>query len=609
MRRIMYVCLLAVSLIVPTVAQDQDEIADLDGKTARKSHASVGGRLTGPSNDSGPQIVGSFLRSSHGRNAATADSLVTERENLDRGRVHIRLRQQVAGLEVYGMYVKAAMTPQGELVSVVENVVDAGAELVPAVIDYADALRTVLQHRYRGLSTPNEIASEQNKVTFARGQDFYRDPTVTRMAVPRKNGKLGVGYLVETWTHDNPLWHTVVGGNGKVVYEELRTASDSYNIFANAPTRTPQAVVPGPGAGNAESPNGWVSSNTTIGNNVDAYLDRDNNNTADANRRPVSASQDFLQAANLTQAPTTSANQLVAVTNLFYLNNVLHDKLYRHGFDEAAGNFQTNNFGKGGAGNDPVNAEAQDGGGTNNANFATPADGSRPRMQMYLWNSATPNRDGDLDSDIVYHEYGHGLTWRMIGGMSGPLAGAIGEGMSDMLAIYINSDDRRRRVLAEQLVAGIRRLPYTNYPNTYGDVTGSSVHSDGEIYAATMWRLLQLWEGLRPAAGHAVGPRHRGHEPHALAPGLRRHARRHPRGNHRCCRRVRRVGGVCAVRDRRRRRWTAESVTERHPVVREAGSVHRHAEHRTDRDDHERTRERHLRPAGHVGHLHGNRKR
>jgi hypothetical protein len=28
--------------------------------------------------------------------------------------------------------------------------------------------------------------------------------------------------------------------------------------------------------------------------------------------------------------------------------------------------------------------------------------------------------DGSLDSNIVYHEYGHGLTWRMIGGMSGP---------------------------------------------------------------------------------------------------------------------------------------------------------------------------------------------
>jgi hypothetical protein len=189
--------------------------------------------------------------------------------------------------------------------------------------------------------------------------------------------------------------------------------------------------VNGPGAGNAQSPSGWVSGTTTTGNNVDAYLDRDNNNAADAiNARPVSSTRDFQYAFDLAAAPTTTTNQNAAVTNLFYLNNVIHDELYRHGFNEASGNFQTNNFGKGGAGNDPVNAEAQDGGGTSNANFATPNDGSRPRMQMYLWNQSTPNRDGDVDSDVVYHEYGHGLTWRMIGSMSGPLSGAIGEGRS-----------------------------------------------------------------------------------------------------------------------------------------------------------------------------------
>ena len=74
--------------------------------------------------------------------------------------------------------------------------------------------------------------------------------------------------------------------------------------------------------------------------------------------------------------------------NLFYLNNVVHDILYRHGFNEAAGNFQVDNFGKGGAGADAVRAEAQDGSGTDNANFATPPDGRKPRMQMYLWTGA-----------------------------------------------------------------------------------------------------------------------------------------------------------------------------------------------------------------------------
>ena len=137
-------------------------------------------------------------------------------------------------------------------------------------------------------------------------------------------------------------------------------------------------------------------------------------------------------------------------------------RLYRHGFVEAAGNFQNNNFTNGGAGNDAVNAEAQDGGGTNNANFATPSDGSSGRMQMYLWSTTSPQRDGDLDSDIVWHEYGHGLTWRMIGGMSGPISGAIGEGMSDVLSLIQNDDD----VVGEYSTndsSGIRSAPYTNY--------------------------------------------------------------------------------------------------------------------------------------------------
>ena len=123
------------------------------------------------------------------------------------------------------------------------------------------------------------------------------------------------------------------------------------------------------------------------------------------------------------------------------MNNIIHDQLYDHGFTEGALNFQEDNFGNGGAGSDSVNAEAQDGNGTNNANFATPSDGSNPRMQMFVWTTTSPKRDGDLDSDIVWHEYGHGLTWRMIGSMSGSISGAIGEGMSDVLAILKNGRD------------------------------------------------------------------------------------------------------------------------------------------------------------------------
>ena len=79
------------------------------------------------------------------------------------------------------------------------------------------------------------------------------------------------------------------------------------------------------------------------------------------------------------------------VTNLFYWNNIVHDVTHGYGFDEAAGNFQVNNYGNGGVGNDDVRAEAQDGSGKNNANFGTGVEGVRPRMQMFEWRSSVPN--------------------------------------------------------------------------------------------------------------------------------------------------------------------------------------------------------------------------
>ena len=476
-------CLVALLAVSPSLLAAKKTI-DLSSKGARVHRAEGNAPLSPPSRGARADAVRSFLsQKGHG---AAAQSLLVTSEN-DRGAVaHLRFEQRVAGLPVYGTYVKASVDDRGRVRSVIENLVDPGP-IAPATIGADEAILRAIGFHYpaRALSATSSAF-------------WFRTPSASRVAVPLADGGLVEGFLVETWENEsNNLWHTVIDGEGSIVHAELRTASDTYKIFAVHPGVSTQTVVSGPGAGNTQSPIGWVTNNTTIGNNVDAYLDRDNNNAADASGRPVSATKDFQSTANLTQAPTVVANQMAAITNLFYLNNVIHDKLYRHGFNEAAGNFQTNNFGKGGAQNDAVLAEGQDGGGTNNANFSTPADGSKPRMQMYLWNKSTPNRDGDLDSDVVWHEYGHGLTWRMIGSMSGPLSGAIGEGMSDVLALYINRNDTVGEYVNNN-VNGIRRFPYTNYPNTYSDVAGSSVHADGEIYAAAMWRLLGLWE----AAGY-----------------------------------------------------------------------------------------------------------
>ena len=489
-RRLLTVLALLAGSVSLAFAQDA---RDFSASSARITRGPGGAPVTGPSNQARPEIVSAFLAARH--DGQTLQSVALLRENATpAGIVHLTFGQRVAGLDVYGTYVKAAVNARGEIVSVVENLANVPPALVPATETPRGALEAVLAEYYPGTAADMaELRSSGEMVVFARGPRFSDEPTVTRVAVPMANGAMQTGYMVVTWDRDNILRHTVVGAGRRILVEELRTNTDSYRIFANHPGASSQTLVAGPGAGNAQSPNGWVFDSTTSGNNVDAYLDRDNNNSADSGGRPVSATQTFDYTFNASQAPTTSTNQMLAVTNLFYLNNVIHDKLYRHGFNEAAGNFQENNFNRGGQGSDSVNAEAQDGGGTSNANFATPTDGSNPRMQMYLWTQSSPNRDGDLDSDIVWHEYGHGLTWRMIGGMSGPLAGAIGEGMGDVLAIYANRDDAVGEYSYNN-ENGIRRYRYGSYPLTYGDVTGNSVHSDGEIYAATLWKLLELWE-------------------------------------------------------------------------------------------------------------------
>lgn len=592
------------------------------------------------------QAVAGVLRQ-RGRDAASVAALYETGRSAGRGGVqHLRFEQRTTdGLTVYGAYAKATFDSRGGMVMLIDRLarVPAGS-IAAAQVDAATALRIAMARVHPGVKADFHALETQGATsTFDGGAFFDEAPSVTAVAVPMSDGTLARGWLVETWTSKtNQLHHTLIGGKGEVLDVQNRTANDSYKVFTNAPDKTPQAVVAGPGAGNAESPVGWLSgpaekSIRINGNNVDAYLDADANNRPDAGGTR-NRTKNFLATADLTQTPKTATNREVAVQNLFYVNNVIHDILYRHGFDEAAGNFQADNFGKGGAGADAVRAEAQDGGGTDNANFATPPDGRKPRMQMYLWSgvgfthelqigtpvavtygamgasfgpaltvgglsgsiaAATPadgcsavgaavagkvalvdrgacsftvkvknaqlagakavvvannvggteastmggsdatitipavmitqndgaalrgmsaptgtmrlkatqplQIDASLDSDVIYHEYGHGLTWRMIGNMSGPLAGAIGEGMGDVLAMLVNGDDKMGEYSSSD-PNGIRRYPYAGYPLTYADVTGSEVHNDGEIYGAIGWRLIELFGSARRAdlIGHMV---------------------------------------------------------------------------------------------------------
>src|ERR1019366_8951661 len=191
------------------------------------------------------------------------------------------------------------------------------------------------------------------------------------------------------------------------------------------------------------SPAGWINDggNETLGNNVDAHADWNSDNLPDLPRPQGSPFRVFDFPLDLaTQDPTNYVQ--AATVQLFYWNNWMHDKLYELGFTEAAGNFQNDNFGRGGLGGDAVQADAQDGGGTDNANFSTPPDGSPGRMQMYIFTQMSPRRDGELDAEIVFHEHTHGLSWRLVGGgqaLGDTQSDGLGEGWSDFYGLSLLS--------------------------------------------------------------------------------------------------------------------------------------------------------------------------
>jgi uncharacterized repeat protein (TIGR01451 family) len=273
--------------------------------------------------------------------------------------------------------------------------------------------------------------------------------------------------------------------------------------LTNQPPLVPRVLLTTKALNTNASPAGWINDgvNETLGNNVDAHLDRNNDNTPDLPRPAGAPTRVFDFAMDLTQGPTTYAN--AAVVQLFYWNNFMHDKLYELGFTEAAGNFQVNNFGRGGLGNDAVSADAQDGGGFNNANMSTPPDGSPARMQMYLFDGPAPDRDGDFDAEVVLHEYTHGLSNRRVGGgvgISALQSAGMGEGWSDFYAVALlgESGDNlhgnyaaggyltyQLSGLLQNYYFGIRRYPYSTdlskNPLTFRDIDPTQASSHPSV--------------------------------------------------------------------------------------------------------------------------------
>jgi hypothetical protein len=489
-------------------------------------------------------------------------------------------QQQVAGVPVFNALLIGHMTQAGELACL-------SSEFIPSAIQAADPalLAAVQSGADLPLSTPQALmtavtnigdrfaagyvvaetdaAGATRQQTFTAPDGFKGDARaeLTWFPASRTQLKLCWQVLFTSQWRDEMYLTLVSADTGEILYRRNLTTESSAitcRVYTNAsptpllpgwpapnttqPTPVERGLVTFTALDDTASPNGWIADgdNETRGNNVDAHLDRNDDNLADLPRPTGNPSRVFDFPLDLTTAPANYGE--AATVQLFYWDNWMHDALYQLGFTEAAGNFQTDNFGRGGLGNDAVQADAQDGLGlndgrhANNANMSTPPDGCAPRMQMYAFDGASPARDGSLDAQIVLHEYTHGLSTRLVGGGAGIDAlqtAGMGEGWSDFYALALLTDPAADvdgvypmgsyvayhgfgTTFDQNYYYGIRRYPYctdTNKnPLTFTDIDpwkasahdgvprnpllgpfradlANEVHSQGEVWCMMLWEM------------------------------------------------------------------------------------------------------------------------
>ena len=186
-----------------------------------------------------------------------------------------------------------------------------------------------------------------------------------------------------------------------------------------------------------------------------------------------------------------------AATSLFFAVNYAHDFFYDLGFDEAAGNFQADNFGRGGLGGDEVHVIAR-AAGRNNATFQTAPEGENPIISMFMWDGTgcwaqdlngdgSLDLDGDYDLDVVLHEFHHGVSHRLNTAFTGNEADAMGEGGSDFFAYSVNGDT----TLAEYArPGGLRSINGKTYADYFCFLGFYCLpHDNGQIFANVLWDL------------------------------------------------------------------------------------------------------------------------
>ncbi|GAA0716568.1 T9SS-dependent M36 family metallopeptidase [Aquimarina litoralis] len=322
--------------------------------------------------------------------------------------------------------------------------------IISPVLSAEDALRSSVTHLKIAPIESLQMISEKtsNKTTFLK-TNISEEEIPAKLVYQVVDEKLILSWDLSVLTKDAEHWYSVRinATNGELLSQDdwiLHCSFDSHNskstssllmtpspleqksssnALAMSPTYNvlPLPGIESPNHGNRElisgqedpiaSPFGWHDTDgiegaeftTTEGNNVLASEDLAG---LDSPGNRANGGENLVFDFPYDQNASIGEYQNASITNLFYTNNVAHDIWYHYGFDEASGNFQVNNYGKGGDGNDQVFAYAQDGTRFNNASFGTPPDGASPRMQMHLYNPMQPRVKLAINNSSILGEFG-----------------------------------------------------------------------------------------------------------------------------------------------------------------------------------------------------------
>lgn len=367
---------------------------------------------------------------------------VTHVHDTGRGAIVVVLRQSIGGVPLWHHDAKIFLRRDLSLVAMSGSLHPAATDTPKArgqfKLPAAGAVARALSDLY-ATSVPSSALSdnasaadpktEYKKFDLASPQSFggmirFERPARARKVYFALGDRLVPAYHVELFSREkgassDMYGYVIAADDGRVLARKNLTAEASfkYRVWADEtgdnrpfdgpvadftphPTGLPDGSAPAYVPPNLITMSGfnkngdpWLPDNATDtrGNNADAYTDHDDSNSPSGGdtRALVSAPGEFDRVYDTAKSPNDSLDQeMAAVAQLFYTNNWLHDYWYDSGFDEAAGNAQSNNYGRGGAQGDRLLVEAQDAfdqGQSDNANMATPDDGESPRMQMYVW--------------------------------------------------------------------------------------------------------------------------------------------------------------------------------------------------------------------------------